>query len=89
MSRSGDKVFKKCGDCNRLQSRVQRTLQKRGDLKDRWGVMSRDQRQQFFKEHHAAMGQDLTMLITQTTGMSLGRTRPASLVRTMVLSGNL
>jgi hypothetical protein len=67
VSRSGDKVFKKCGDCNRLQGRVQRTLQKRGDLKDRWGVMSREQRKQFFLEHHAAMGQDLVLQITQTT----------------------
>ncbi len=67
VSRSGDKVFKKCGDCNRLQSRAQRTLQKRGDLKDRWGVMSREQRKQFFLEHHAAMGQNLVLQITQTT----------------------
>ena len=67
LSSRGNSVFKKCGMCNRLQSRVQRTLQKRGDLKDRWGVMSRDQRKAFFQQHHSAMGEDLVMQITQTT----------------------
>jgi hypothetical protein len=66
-SSRGNSVFKKCGTCNRLQGRVQRTLQKRGDLKDRWGVMSRDQRKAFVQQHHAAMGEDLVMQITQTT----------------------
>jgi hypothetical protein len=42
-------------------------LQKRGDLKDRWGMMTKDQRKTFFLQHHASMGQDLLMKITQTT----------------------
>ena len=66
-SRRGTSVFKKCGNCNRLQNRVQRTLMQRGDLKDRWAVMSRDQRKHFFQERHAAMGSDVALRIKQTT----------------------
>jgi hypothetical protein len=67
LSSYGSNVYKKCGNCNRLQSRVQRSLQKRGDLKDRWGMMSKDERKAFFIQHHASMGQDLVLKITQTT----------------------
>jgi hypothetical protein len=67
MSRRGTSEFKKCGPCNRLQNRVQRTLMQRGDLKDRWSVMNREQRKHFFQEHHAAMGSDVALRITQST----------------------
>ena len=66
----GTNQYKKCGNCNRLQSRVQRSLSKRGDLKDRWGMMNKDQRKAFFIEHHASMGSDLVLKITQTTAHS-------------------
>jgi hypothetical protein len=81
-SRHGDTVYKRCTDCNRLQSRVQRTLQKRGDLKDRWGVMTRDQRKHFFKEHHAAMGSDVAMHITQITAHTFSSSQESGFAST-------
>jgi hypothetical protein len=70
LNQSGCNVYKKCGNCNRLQGRVQRSLQKRGDLKDRWGMMTKDERKTFFLAHHASMGPDLVLKISQTTAHS-------------------
>jgi hypothetical protein len=82
LSSWGSKVYKKCGTCNRLQSRVRRSLQKRGDLKDRWGMMSKDERKAFFIQHHASMGQDLVMNITESTEHSFVRSQETGFATT-------
>ena len=56
----GGQAFR-CEACNSLRSRLNRMFKKLGDgEKGEFSTMTKDQRREFFKTHHNAMGDDLS-----------------------------
>jgi hypothetical protein len=67
-------TYFKCGNCNRLASRIQRTLSKQHELKDSWNSLGKEEKKEFFRTNHEAMGTTLALAINESIKNSFRQT---------------
>lgn len=56
---------RRCGQCNRLNTRIRKQLTKNPELQDSWQQLSKTEKHEFFLKNHSALGDNLKLLINE------------------------